>query len=83
MVRIPYDVSAAEPDSEPDDTLLDDLIAFIRHYVVMTDAQLLAVSLWVIHTHCVEFVDTTPYVAVTSPEKQCGKTRLRFALSRR
>jgi hypothetical protein len=56
--------------------LLRDVMSFIRRYVVMTDSQLLVTALWVFHTHCVEFVDTTPYLAVTSPEKQCGKTRL-------
>lgn len=52
------------------------LTGFIRSYVVMTEAQTLVVALWVIHTHCVEAFQQTPYLAVTSPEKQCGKSRL-------
>ena len=57
-------------------SLVADLAAFVRRYVVMTPAQLLVVALWVVHTHCIEVADQTPYLAVTSPEKQCGKSRL-------
>jgi hypothetical protein len=56
--------------------LVYDLMAFIRRYVVMTREQLLVTALWVIHTHCIEHIEQTPYLAVTSPEKRCGKSRL-------
>lgn len=56
--------------------LVSDLTAFIRSYVVMSEAQTLTVALWVIHTHCFSAFQQTPYLAVTSPEKQCGKSRL-------
>jgi hypothetical protein len=35
-----------------------------------------AVVLWIAHTHAVEAAEATPYLAITSPEKQSGKTRL-------
>lgn len=58
-------------------SLVADLTAFIRQYVVANEAQLLVVALWVIHTHCASrFVEQTPYLAVTSPEPKCGKSRL-------
>lgn len=60
----------------PDKTLVDDLATFIRRYVVMTPEQLITVALWVIHTYAVDAADQTPYLAVTSPERQCGKSRL-------
>ena len=56
--------------------LVRDLAGFIRRYVVMSDDKLLIVALWVIHTHCARQIAQTPYLAVTSPEKQCGKSRL-------
>src|SRR5215469_4967765 len=56
--------------------LVSDLTKFIRSYVVMTEAQTLTVALWAIHTHCFYAFQQTPYLAVTSPEKQCGKSRL-------
>ena len=60
----------------PPDALVLEMVRFIRMYVVMTPEQLLVTALWVIHTHCVSVFDQTPYLAVTSPEKQCGKSRL-------
>lgn len=56
--------------------LVSDLVEFIRSYVVMSEAQTLTVALWTIHTHCFTAFQQTPYLAVTSPEKQCGKSRL-------
>jgi hypothetical protein len=58
------------------DALVGDLVAFIRDYVVMSDEKLLVLALWIIHTHIVRAFDQTPYLAITSPEKQCGKSRL-------
>ncbi len=56
--------------------LVNQLRRFIRRYVVMSDEQLLVVALWAIHTYAVEAFEQTPYLAVTSPERQCGKSRL-------
>src|SRR4029077_2436390 len=56
--------------------LLDETYAFVRQYVVMSAAQAAAVTLWVAHTHALDAFETTPLLAVTSPEKRCGKTRL-------
>lgn len=59
-----------------DGALVTDLMTFVRRYVVMSEPKLLAMALWVVHTHCAEQFEQTPYLAVTSPEKQCGKSRL-------
>ena len=37
---------------------------------------MVAVVLWVAHTHALDHADATPYLAISSPEKQSGKTRL-------
>jgi hypothetical protein len=34
------------------------------------------VALWAVHTYVLDAFETTPLLAVTSPEKRCGKTRL-------
>jgi hypothetical protein len=68
---IPATASAIKPEC-----LVQDVAGFVGQFVVMTPEKLLAVALWVIHTHCVAQFDQTPYLAVTSPEKQCGKSRL-------
>jgi hypothetical protein len=56
--------------------LLSALAAFVRRYVVLSDAQLTAVALWVVHTHAFDAADATPYLSITSAEKESGKTRL-------
>jgi uncharacterized protein DUF3631 len=50
--------------------------ARLRRFVVVGDAELAALALWAAHTHCYEQFDTTPYIHVSSPEKECGKTRI-------
>jgi hypothetical protein len=55
---------------------LDDIMELISRYVVCTDAQLVAIALWIVHTHAIEAAEATPYLAVTSAEKQSGKSRL-------
>jgi Protein of unknown function (DUF3631) len=56
--------------------LLGDVVAFLRRFVVMSDAQGDALALWTAHTHALDAADATPYLAITSPEKRSGKTRL-------
>lgn len=58
------------------DTLLTDLVTFVRRYVVVTDHQLVAIVLWAAHTHAIEAADCTPYLQITSATKRAGKTRL-------
>jgi hypothetical protein len=60
--------------------LLDELTRYIRGYVVLSDAQVCAAALWVAHTHALEASEQTPFLAITSPEKRCGKSRLLDAL---
>lgn len=56
--------------------MLDQVRAFVQRFVVLTDDQTVAVSLWVFHTHAFDAAETTPYLSITSAEKRSGKTRL-------
>ena len=56
--------------------VLADIERFIRRFVVLTDQQAAAVTLWVGHTHVLDAFDCTPYLQVTSATKRAGKTRL-------
>lgn len=56
--------------------VLDDVEAFVRRYIVLTEPQAAAVALWVAHTHAIAAAEVTPYLSVTSPERRAGKTRL-------
>ncbi len=60
--------------------ILHDVRAYVRRYVVLTDAQALAVTLWTAHTHAIGGADCTPYLHLTSATKRSGKTRLLEAL---
>lgn len=61
--------------------LLDELSLFVRRFVVVSEPQGVALALWVAHSYCVEAAETTPYLHVSAPEKQSGKTRLLEVLS--
>jgi hypothetical protein len=56
--------------------LLDSIVSFIRRFVILSQSQAEAITLWVVHTYVFEVADTTPYLNITSPEKRSGKTRL-------
>jgi len=60
--------------------VLDEVVAFIRRFVVLSTQQAHAISLWVFHSHAIDSADATPYLSITSPEKRSGKTRLLEAL---
>lgn len=58
------------------DTLLDDLTATLRRFVAFpSPGAAEAVALWVVHTHCLDAFDSSPRLAILSPEPQSGKTR--------
>lgn len=56
--------------------ILDDVRTFIRRFVVLDEHQADAVTLWAAHTHVFDAFGCTPYLAISSPEKRSGKTRL-------
>src|SRR5262249_57112218 len=58
------------------------LSAAIRRHVVMPDHVGDRAAMWVVHTYTVECFGISPRLAITSPEKGCGKTTLLDVLSR-
>lgn len=69
-------VGQSEPEAINGDALLDSIKAYIRRYVSLTEAQARVIAVWVIHTYTIGIADATPYLSITSAEKQSGKTRL-------
>jgi hypothetical protein len=58
-------------------TLLDSITAFLRRFLAsLSDHHFDVLALWVVHTHAIAAADATPYLHITSPEKECGKTRV-------
>jgi len=56
--------------------LLDCVSLYIRRYISVSESQLTVLVLWAIHTHLISEIDCTPYLAITSAEKESGKTRV-------
>jgi len=56
--------------------ILNSLLQFVRRFVSLTEAQVRVVALWTAHTFLFEAFDCTPYLSLSSAEKQSGKTRL-------
>jgi hypothetical protein len=48
----------------------------LRKYLVLPLAAYLTIAIWIIATHAANLFDCFPYLAVLSPTKRCGKTRL-------
>jgi hypothetical protein len=60
--------------------LLDEICAFIQRFVSLLGAQAQVLALWIVHTHAFAAADCTPYLSITSAEKQSGKSRLQEVL---
>jgi hypothetical protein len=56
--------------------LLSTLSETVRRYIALAAAEADAIALWIVHTHAFGAAQTTPYLAITSAEKRCGKSRL-------
>lgn len=54
--------------------LLQEIADVLQLYIVMSDEQATAETLWIVHTYLMDEVDTSPILAITSPTKRCGKT---------
>lgn len=56
--------------------LLDDVAAFLARFVAFPSTEARdAVALWTVHAHAILSFESTPRLAVLSPEKGSGKTR--------
>ena len=56
--------------------LLHAIAAFLGKYVAFPSQEATdAVALWTAHTHALDAFESTPRLALLSPEKQSGKTR--------
>lgn len=77
----PPETPAVDEQAEPDGkALADRLVSYFGRYLKLTRAQVVAAVLWTLHTHAFAATDCTPYLFVTSAQKQSGKTRMQEAL---
>jgi hypothetical protein len=70
-------VNLEDLDVTPDGgKLLDQVWEFLISYVAFPSIHTaVAVTLWAAHTHLAAQFESTPRLALLSPEKQCGKSR--------
>jgi hypothetical protein len=66
------------PEWKPADgcEILHRISMYTRRFVAQSASQTTVVTLWIAHTHAFDAADFTPYLSISSPEKQSGKTRL-------
>jgi hypothetical protein len=69
-------LEAPDPWSDPVDgaELLDEMVAVFERYVVLPPGAAVAIAAWTLFTHALEAFTVAPMLALTSPEKRCGKT---------
>lgn len=56
--------------------LLDEFEKTFQRYLVLPEGAAPALALWTLHTYAHDAATISPLLAVTSPEKRCGKTTL-------
>ena len=66
--------SVRAPKGDLDISALTLVHGLLRQYVGMSEDELVATALWVLHTYVYENFMHTPRLALTSPVRGCGKT---------
>lgn len=78
-------VALEDPERWPEQvagaTLLDDLVATFTRFLALPDGAAPTLALWTVHAHAHDASPVSPVLALTSPEKRCGKTTLLELLS--
>lgn len=64
------------PEPVDGNELVRDLCDTLFRHIVMTEAQEMAVALWIIHAHAHAACRRSPILALTAPTHGCGKTLL-------
>jgi Protein of unknown function (DUF3631) len=65
------------PESVNGVVLLSDIRKHLKNYVVLSSQHAeTAIALWILHTWVFDAFDITPYLAITSPSRRCGKSLL-------
>ncbi len=62
-------------------SLLDQCRRWIKNYCVVTDEQADVLAVWLLHTWTYQVARCTPYMQITSPLPECGKSTLMDTLA--
>ena len=73
-------IALTDPEPWPDpvtgEEVLGELVRTLTRYVALHEGAATALALWILHAHAHDAFQISPILAVTSPEKRCGKTTL-------
>lgn len=61
--------------------VIGDIVRFLAKYVVLPEDSYLVTAAWIVAAYLVDEWDRFPHLAITSPEKRCGKSLLLELLS--
>lgn len=74
--RAPFAAIELWPKPVDGATLLNDLIESAQRHLALPDHAGIALALWSVFSHVIDGAEAAPILAVTAPEKRCGKTTL-------
>jgi hypothetical protein len=75
------ELETPEPWPEPvDGEVLPDRLSATCAYVALPEHASAALALWVLHAYAIAAAFASPFLAITSPTKRCGKTLLLILL---
>ena len=71
------------PDVEPPEVeeidgaaVLKQVEQYLKNYVILHDKAYFPLAVWIVLTYCYEEFNCFAYLAILSPERECGKSRL-------
>jgi Protein of unknown function (DUF3631) len=67
---------AAALDIPPRPNVIAEVERFIRRYAILPEMAYLPLATWTVAAYAPEAFDAFPYIALISPAKRCGKTRV-------
>jgi hypothetical protein len=79
---VTFDSPEPWPEEVDGAELFDSLLNRMKRHVICNQHGETVTVLWIPLTYLVDYIDTLGLLAVTSPQKRCGKTRLLGLLSR-
>ena len=55
--------------------------SWIHRYIIVSEDQAVIMATWILHTYALDAAETTPYIHIAAPEKECGKSYLMEVLA--
>ncbi len=78
------ELAEVEPWTEPVDlrVVLDRIVGELKRVLVFPKWVVETLALWIVHTYAYRLRDLAIYLAIESPEKECGKSTLLMVLAK-